>query len=32
VQDPFDPTGRGFRFALYDGYGRIPYIRYTQNF
>jgi iron complex outermembrane recepter protein len=32
VQDPFDPTGRGFRFALYDGYGRIPYIRYIQNF
>src|SRR5690606_38450527 len=22
VVDPRDPTGRGFRFALYDGYGR----------
>lgn len=32
VQDPFDPTVRGFRFALYDGYGRVPYIRYTQSF
>ena len=32
VQDPFDPTGRGFDFALYDGYGRVPYVRYTQKF
>lgn len=32
VQDPFDPTGRGFDFSLYDGFGRVPFIRYTQNF
>lgn len=32
VQDPFDPTGRGFLFALYDGHGRVPFIRYTQSF
>lgn len=32
VLDPFDPTGRGFEFALYDGYGRVPFIRYTQRF
>jgi len=32
VVDPFDPTGRGFDFNLYDGYGRVPYVRYTQNF
>ncbi len=32
VLDPFDPTGRGFDFSLYDGYGRVPYVRYTQNF
>lgn len=31
IQDPFDPTGRGFDFTLYDGYGRVPYIRYTQE-
>ena len=24
--------GRGFNFSLYDGYGRIPYVRYKQNF
>ena len=24
--------GRGFNFSLYDGYGRVPYLRYTQNF
>jgi len=24
--------GRGFNFSLYDGYGRVPYVRYTQNF
>lgn len=32
VIDPFDPTGRGFDFSLYDGYGRVPYFRYTQTF
>ncbi|TDQ46811.1 TonB-dependent receptor [Permianibacter aggregans] len=32
VLDPFDPTGRGFDFNLYDGYGRVPYVRYTQTF
>lgn len=32
VIDPFDPTGRGFDFNLYDGYGRVPYVRYTQTF
>lgn len=32
VQDPYDPSGRGFDFDLYDGYGRVPYFRYTQNF
>jgi iron complex outermembrane receptor protein len=32
VVDPFDPTGRGFDFSLYDGYGRVPYIRYKQTF
>lgn len=32
VLDPYNPTGRGFDFALYDGYGRVPYFRYTQNF
>jgi len=30
---PLDPAyGRGFDFNLYDGYGRVPYIRYTQSF
>ena len=24
--------GRGFNFDLYDGYGRQPYVRYTQSF
>jgi iron complex outermembrane receptor protein len=24
--------GRGFNFSLYDGYGRVPYVRYQQNF
>jgi len=24
--------GRGFNFSLYDGYGRIPYVRYKQSF
>ena len=32
VLDPFDPTGRGFDFNLYDTYGRVPYVRYTQSF
>lgn len=32
VLDPFDPSGRGFDFSLYDGYGRVPYFRYTQTF
>lgn len=32
VLDPSDPTGRGFDFNLYDGYGRVPYFRYTQSF
>jgi iron complex outermembrane recepter protein len=32
VLDPLDPTGRGFDLNLYDGYGRVPYVRYTQNF
>jgi iron complex outermembrane recepter protein len=32
VLEPFDPTGRGYRMALYDGYGRVPYFRYTQSF
>jgi iron complex outermembrane receptor protein len=33
-KDPvLDPgEGRGFNFNLYDGYGRVPYVRYTQNF
>ncbi len=30
--DPFAPTGRPFDFNLYDAYGRVPYVRYTQNF
>jgi iron complex outermembrane receptor protein len=30
---PLDPGyGRGFNFDLYDGYGRVPYVRYTQRF
>ena len=32
VLDPLDPTGRGYAFSLYDGYGRVPYVRYTQSF
>jgi iron complex outermembrane receptor protein len=32
VIDVYDPTGRGFDFALYDQYGRSPYFRYTQTF
>ena len=30
---PLDPAlSRGFDFANYDPYGRVPYIRYTQTF
>mgnify|MGYP005752747351 CR=1 FL=1 len=32
VLDPLAPTGRPFDYNLYDGYGRVPYVRYTQNF
>lgn len=32
VDGPYDPTGRGFAFSLYDQYGRVPYFRYTQTF
>jgi iron complex outermembrane recepter protein len=32
VLDPFAPTGRPFDYNLYDGYGRVPYVRYTQSF
>ena len=32
VIDPYDPSGRGFDFSLYDQYGRVPYFRYTQTF
>ena len=33
-RDPVLDTGegRGFNFNLYNGYGRIPYLRYTQTF
>lgn len=33
-KDPVvDPgAGRGFNFGLYNGYGRIAYLRYVQNF
>lgn len=33
-KDPVLDNGesRGFNFSLYDGYGRIPYVRYKQNF
>jgi iron complex outermembrane receptor protein len=33
-RDPvLDPgQGRGFDFELYNGYGRVTYLRYTQNF
>jgi iron complex outermembrane receptor protein len=30
--DPLDSGGRGFIFSLYDAYGRVPYVRYTQSF
>ena len=32
IDGPYDPTGRGFAFSLYDQYGRTPYFRYTQTF
>lgn len=32
VYDPYDPSGRGFDFGLYNQYGRTPYFRYTQTF
>lgn len=32
VQDPFDPTGRGYDQSLYNGYGRVVYFRLLQNF
>lgn len=32
VLDPLDAGGRGFNFNLYDGYGRVTYINYTQTF
>ncbi|MEN1727515.1 MAG: TonB-dependent receptor [Pseudomonadota bacterium] len=33
-KDPIldEGEGRGFNFSLYNGYGRVPYIRYQQNF
>lgn len=30
--DLADPSGRQFNFNLYDGYGRVPYVRYEQRF
>jgi iron complex outermembrane receptor protein len=30
--DPLNGGGRGFDFNLYDGYGRVTYMRYTQSF
>lgn len=32
VLDPLHPSGRGYSFALYDSYGRVPYLRYQQSF
>ncbi|GAA4358740.1 TonB-dependent receptor [Kangiella marina] len=32
VLDIYEPAGRGYDFNLYDGYGRIVYLRYTQRF
>ena len=32
VLDPLQPFGRPFDPNLYDGYGRVPYVRYTQSF
>lgn len=31
VVDPFDPTGRGYDQSLYNGYGRVMYVRLLQN-
>ena len=33
-EDPVESSlaSRGFNFNLYDGYGRVPYLRYTQTF
>ena len=33
-KDPVLDAGelRGFNFNLYNAYGRVPYVRYTQNF
>ena len=30
--DGGDVSGRGYNVALYDPYGRVPYLRYTQTF
>ena len=30
--DDLEAGGRGFDFGLYDGYGRVTYMRYTQSF
>jgi iron complex outermembrane recepter protein len=30
--DAANPSGRGYEYELYDGYGRVPYFRYTQSF
>lgn len=30
--DDLEAGGRGFDFNLYDGYGRVTYMRYTQSF
>ena len=30
--DDLEDGGRGFDFNLYDGYGRVTYMRYTQSF
>ena len=32
-RDPYiDPLNASYNTALYDGYGRVPYLRYTQSF
>ncbi len=35
-EPPVDPQnargGLPFDYQLYDGYGRVPYVRYTQGF
>jgi iron complex outermembrane receptor protein len=30
--DALNSSGRGFDFGLYDAYGRVTYMRYTQSF